>query len=129
MQTHFFPSRTMAFYMARLFLVRTFAVLAALVLVLQALDLLGESDKILAVAGNDNGDLWRYVSMRTPQIIQRFLPFSVLLGTLITMITLNQNSEVISMKASGRSKLWTGTVCTVGWCAPKTSARTAAASA
>jgi ABC-type nitrate/sulfonate/bicarbonate transport system permease component len=33
MQTHFFPSRTMAFYMARLFLVRTFAVLAALVLV------------------------------------------------------------------------------------------------
>ena len=36
MQTHFFPSRTMAFYMARLFLVRTFAVLAALVLVLQA---------------------------------------------------------------------------------------------
>ena len=103
MQTHFFPSRTMAFYMARLFLVRTFAVLAALVLVLQALDLLGESDKILAVAGNDNGDLWRYVSMRTPQIIQRFLPFSVLLGTLITMITLNQNSEVISMKASGLS--------------------------
>ena len=78
MQTHFFPSRTMAFYMARLFLVRTFAVLAALVLVLQALDLLGESDKILAVAGNDNGDLWRYLSMRTPQIIQRFLPFSVL---------------------------------------------------
>jgi len=103
MQTHFFPSRTMAFYMARLFLVRTFAVLAALVLVLQALDLLGESDKILAVAGNDNGDLWRYVSMRTPQIIQRFLPFSVLLGTLITMITLNQNSEVVSMKASGLS--------------------------
>ena len=103
MQTQFFPSRTMALYMARLFLVRSFAVLAALVLVLQALDLLGESDKILAVAGNDNGDLWRYVSMRTPQIIQRFLPFSVLLGTLITMVTLNQNSEVVSMKASGLS--------------------------
>jgi len=103
MQTQFFPSRTMAFYMARMFLVRSLAVLAALVLVLQALDLLGESEKILAVAGNDNGDLWRYVSMRTPQIIQRFLPFSILLGTLITMVTLNQNSEVISMKASGLS--------------------------
>ncbi|MFM7029403.1 MAG: LPS export ABC transporter permease LptG [Chakrabartia sp.] len=103
MQTQFFPSRTMAIYMARTFLVRTLAVLAALVIVLQALDLLGESEKILAAAGNDNGDLWRYVSMRTPQIIQRFLPFSVLLGTLITMVTLNQNSEVISMKASGLS--------------------------
>ena len=103
MQTQFFPSRTMAFYMAKMFLVRTLAVLAALVLVLQALDLLGEADKILAAPGNDNADLWRYVLMRTPQIIQRFLPFSVLLGTLITMVTLNQNSEVISMKASGLS--------------------------
>jgi lipopolysaccharide export system permease protein len=103
MQTQFFPSRTMAIYVARTFLVRSLAVLAALVIVLQALDLLGESEKILAAAGNDNADLWRYVSMRTPQIIQRFLPFSVLLGTLITMVTLNQNSEVISMKAAGLS--------------------------
>lgn len=103
MSAQFFPSRTMSFYMARLFLVRSAAVLAALVLVLQALDLLGESGKILAAAGNDNGDVWRYVSMRMPQIIQRFLPFSVLLGTLITMVTLNQNSEVVSMKASGLS--------------------------
>ena len=103
MQTQFFPSRTMSFYMARMFLVRTLAVLAALVLVLQALDLLGEADKILAAPGNGQAELWRYVSMRTPQIIQRFLPFSVLLGTLITMVTLNQNSEVISMKASGLS--------------------------
>lgn len=103
MQTQFFPSRTMAIYVARTFLVRSLAVLAALVIVLQALDLLGESEKILAAAGNDNGDLWRYVSMRTPQIIQRFLPFSILLGTLITMVTLNQNSEVISMKAAGLS--------------------------
>ena len=103
MQTRFLPSRTMSIYMARMFLVRTLAVLAALVLVLQALDLLGEADKILAAPGNDNADLWRYVSMRTPQIIQRFLPFSVLLGTLVTMVTLNQNSEVISMKASGLS--------------------------
>lgn len=103
MQTQFFPSRTVAFYMARMFLVRTFAVLAALVLVLQALDLLGEADKILAAPGNGEAELWRYISMRTPQIIQRFLPFSVLLGTLITMVTLNQNSEVISMKASGLS--------------------------
>ena len=35
----------------------------------------------------------------------------------------------ISIKASGRSRLLTGTVSTVGWCAPNTSARTAAASA
>lgn len=103
MQLQFFPSKTMAFYMAKMFLVRTFAVLAMLVLVLQTLDLLGESGKILAYPGNGDAELWRYIGLRVPQIIDRFLPFSVLLGTLITLATLNQNSEVISMKAAGLS--------------------------
>jgi len=102
-QLSFFPSRTMALYVGRLFLVRTFAILFALVLILQTLDLLGESGKILAVAGNSDSDVWRYVGMRIPQIIETFLPFSVLLGTILTLITLNQNSEVISMKGAGMS--------------------------
>lgn len=100
---HFFPSRRIALYMARMFVVRSFAVLAALVLVLQTLDLLGESGKILAQPGNGDAQLWYYVSLRFPQLIARFLPFSVLLGTLITLATLNQHSEVISMKAAGIS--------------------------
>ncbi|HEV7341535.1 MAG TPA: LPS export ABC transporter permease LptG [Sphingopyxis sp.] len=102
-QLHFFPSRTMALYVGRLFLVRSFSILFALVLILQTLDLLGESGKILAVAGNSDSDVWRYVGMRLPQIIETFLPFSVLLGTILTLITLNQNSEVVAMKASGMS--------------------------
>jgi len=99
----FFPSRTVTIYMAKLFLTRSFAVLALLVLVLQALDLLGESDKILAHPGNGQAQILHYVSLRVPAIIQRFLPFSVLLGTLIAFMTLNQNSEVIAMKAAGLS--------------------------
>jgi lipopolysaccharide export system permease protein len=103
MQLQFFPSRQIGWYMARLFLVRTLAVLFMLVLVLQTLDLLGESGKILSAAGNDQGDLLRYIAMRAPQIIARFLPFSVLLATLITFATLSQNSEVVAMKAAGLS--------------------------
>jgi lipopolysaccharide export system permease protein len=99
----FFPSRTVTWYMAKLFLTRSLAVLAMLVLVLQALDLLSESDKILSVPGNGQAQLLTYISLRTPEIIQRFLPFSVLLGTLIAFMSLNQNSEVIAMKASGLS--------------------------
>lgn len=100
---HFFPSRNITWYMARLFVIRSLAVLAMLVLVLMTLDLLGESGKILSVPGNDQGDVLRYVSMRAPQIIARFLPFAVLLGTLITFAALSQNSEVIAMKAAGLS--------------------------
>jgi lipopolysaccharide export system permease protein len=99
----FFPSRRIALYMAKLFLVRSLAVLAGLVIILQTLDLLGESGKILAVAGNGDSEVWRYVSLRLPQLISRFLPFSVLLGTLIALAGLNQNSEIISMKAAGIS--------------------------
>jgi lipopolysaccharide export system permease protein len=99
----FFPSRTLTFYMAKMFAVRVFAVLAILVIVLQVLDLLGESDAILRHPGNGQAEIWTYVTMRLPGIIQRFLPFCVLLGTIITLASLNQNSEVISMKAAGLS--------------------------
>ncbi len=100
---HFFPSRNITQYMAKLFVTRSLAVLAMLVLVLMTLDLLGESGKILSVAGNTQGDVLTYIGMRAPQIIARFLPFSVLLGTIITFTTLSQNSEVVAMKAAGLS--------------------------
>ena len=79
---HFFPSRRISVYMAKLFVTRSLAVLAMLVLILMTLDLLGESGKILSVPGNNQGDVLSYIGMRAPQIIARFLPFSVLLGTL-----------------------------------------------
>lgn len=100
---HFFPSKRIAFYMARLFLTRSLAVLVALVGILMMLDLLGNSGKILAHAGNGDAELWRYVGLRLPQLIARFLPFSALLGALITLAGLNQNSEIVSMKAAGIS--------------------------
>src|SRR6218665_3706627 len=103
MQLEFFPSRTLTAYLARLFVVRVLAVLLMLVLVLQTLDLLGESGKILAAPGNGQEQLWTYVSLRAPQLVARFLPYSVLLATIITLATLNQNSEVIAMKAAGLS--------------------------
>ena len=62
--TGFFPSRSLGWYVARMFLLRSFIILAMLVLVLQTLDLLGESGKILAVQGNTDADVWRYAAMR-----------------------------------------------------------------
>lgn len=103
MQLDFFPSRTLTFYLSQMFIVRILAVLVMLVLVLMMLDLLSTSGEILAVEGNGEAQLWTYVGLRVPQLISRFLPYSVLLATIITLVTLNQNSEVISMKAAGLS--------------------------
>jgi lipopolysaccharide export system permease protein len=99
----FFPSRRIALYMTRLFLVRSAAVLVALVGILMMLDLLGKTGQILSHPGNGDAEIWRYVGLRLPQLVARFLPFAVLLGTLITFAGLNQNSEIISMKAAGIS--------------------------
>lgn len=99
----FFPSRALAYYVGKAFLWRVVAMLAMLVLVLQTLDLLSEAGAVLSYPGNGDAELWRYVSLRMPQLVARFLPFAVLLGTLVTLATLNANSEVIAMKAAGLS--------------------------
>jgi len=103
MPLDFFPSRTLTLYLAKMFALRILAVLVMLVLVLMMLDLLSTSGEILAVPGNSEAELWLYSSLRVPLLIQRFLPYSVLLATIITLVTLNQNSEVIAMKAAGLS--------------------------
>ena len=99
----FLPSRQVALYMARLFVTRSLVVLVALVLVLMTLDLLGQSSKIVAVAGNSDADVWHYVALRLPTLVSFVLPFSMLLGSLIAFTSLNQHSEVVAMKAAGLS--------------------------
>jgi lipopolysaccharide export system permease protein len=99
----FFPSRRLAWYMVRLFVTRSFAVLLCLVLVLLSLDVLGESGKILAIPGNGQAEVWRYTVLRLPILFSQNLPRAVLLGTLIAFVGLNQNSEVVAMKAAGLS--------------------------
>ncbi|MEL6530176.1 MAG: LPS export ABC transporter permease LptG [Pseudomonadota bacterium] len=103
MQLDFFPSRTLTMYLAKMFIIRILAVLLMLVLVLLALDLLGSTGDILAPEGNGQAEIIKYASLRIPQLVARFLPYSVLLATLITLVTLNQNSEVVAMKAAGLS--------------------------
>jgi lipopolysaccharide export system permease protein len=100
---NFLPSRRLAAYTVWLYISRSLAVLLSLCIVLMMMNLLSESGKILAVQGNGEAELWRYVGYRFPQLIAFAFPFSFLLGALITFTTLNQNSEVVAMKASGVS--------------------------
>ncbi|WP_174297844.1 LPS export ABC transporter permease LptG [Sphingomonas bacterium] len=98
-----FPSPTIAVYMARMFMTRTFAIMAAVSMVLLVLAVLGESGHILAYRGNSDAEVWRYMELRAPQIVSFILPFSVLGGAILTFFTMNQNSEVIALKAAGLS--------------------------
>jgi lipopolysaccharide export system permease protein len=99
----FVPSRTIARYMVRMHLSRFFGILLGLTAILQMLDLLATSDEIMAAEGANWVSLLSYISMRAPQLISQFVPFTALLATLLTLATLNQHSEVVVMKASGLS--------------------------
>lgn len=99
----FVPSRTLARYMVRMHLSRFFGILIGLTVVLQMLDLLATADDIMAADGATWASIVSYVSMRSPQLISQFAPFTALLATLLTLATLNQSSEVTVMKASGLS--------------------------
>src|SRR5690606_28363871 len=97
------PSRTLPSSLGKVFRMRILGVLVLRVLVLMVRDLVGNTGKIRDHPGNGQPELLRYVSLRVPQLIARFLPYSVLLATVITLATFRQNSQVIAMKAAGLS--------------------------
>ena len=97
------PSRTIARYMVKMHLSRFLGILIGLTAVLQLLDLLAQSDDILAAEGATISSILSYVSLRIPQLVSQFTPFVALLATLLTLGTLNQHSEIIIMKAMGLS--------------------------
>jgi len=100
---YFLPSRTIWHYLARLFAIRFVVLSVGIAVALQGLDLMTQSDAILAVDGNGSAEIWRYIGLRFPDLLSRFLPFSALIAVLLTLAQLNQHSEVVVMKASGLS--------------------------
>ncbi|NOZ42089.1 MAG: LPS export ABC transporter permease LptG [Alphaproteobacteria bacterium] len=93
----------MDIYIAKLFAARYIVILIGLVATLQMLDLLSESDDILAGQGATYADLWRYVTLRTPTLLSLFSPFVALLSAIMCLAALNVHSEIVIMKASGWS--------------------------
>lgn len=98
-----FPSKTLARYVAKLFIARFLVFLIGLTGVLQVLDLMSTSDALMAPEGATFQSLVDYLALRIPQLASQFTPFAALLGAVATLATLNQHSEVIVMKGAGLS--------------------------
>ena len=94
---------TLSRYIALAFARYIAVVLLGLLAILQIMDVIGESNRILSVTGASEADLWLYVQLRLPILISQFLPFAVLLATLITCGTLAASSQVVIMRSSGLS--------------------------
>lgn len=93
----------MDIYLAKLFASRYIVILVGLVATLQMLDLLSESDDIMAGEGAVYSDLWHYVTLRTPTLLSLFSPFVALLASIMCLAGLNVHSEIVIMKSAGWS--------------------------
>jgi lipopolysaccharide export system permease protein len=90
-------------YLMKSFVGRFVALLAGLVIFLQTLDLLATANDILAGGGPPMGSLLRYVSLRSPSLIETVAPLAGLLGALTALLAMAKNSEILAMRAAGRS--------------------------
>ncbi len=92
-------------YLIKSFVVRFLALLFGLVIFLQTLDLLATANEVLAGGGPPAASLFRYVLLRSPSLIETVAPLAALLGALTAFVVLATNSEIIAMRAAGRSVL------------------------
>lgn len=89
----------------RAFLARFVGLLLGLVLFLQTLDLLANANEVLAGGAAPIDALVQYVLLRAPSLIETVAPLAGLLGALTALVTMAKNSEVLAMRAAGRSVL------------------------
>ena len=92
-------------YLIRAFVGRFVMLLVGLVLFLQTLDVLAQANEVLGGGGEPAASLIRYVSLRMPSLIETVAPLSALLGALTAMVGMATNSEILAMRAAGRSVL------------------------
>ena len=90
-------------YVGQMFVTRFLGLLIFFVILLQMLDLLNNSTEIYAAEGADWRSIVKYISLRSPQIANQFIPFAALLGIVFTLTALNNRSEITIMRAAGMS--------------------------
>lgn len=93
----------LALYIARTFAAQIALVLAALLTLVLTVDVLGESNALLAQGGAGGAPIWTYLTLRLPVLGVLFAPFAILLAALTTVATLAYTGQVVAMKASGLS--------------------------
>lgn len=92
-------------YLMKAFLGRFAMLLVGLVLFLQTLDLLATANEVLAGGGDPLPSLARYVMLRMPSLAETVAPLATLLGALTAMVGMATTSEILAMRAAGRSVL------------------------
>ena len=90
-------------YLMRAYITRFLLLMVGLVFFLQTLDLLGQATEVLKGGGPPMWSLLRYIALRLPALIETVAPLAGLLGALTALVGMAKNSEILAMRAAGRS--------------------------
>lgn len=93
---------TGARYLSRIFLSRFGLLLLAFLVLFEIFDMMASGDEIIS-RNHSVLALFLYAALRVPEIVAQSLPFSVLLGALLTLAGLAQNNEIVVLKSVGIS--------------------------
>jgi lipopolysaccharide export system permease protein len=94
------------YYLVRLFLARFLLVIAVLSILAGMLDVVANADDILAATGSGPFSLFRYAGLRFPEIVTNLIPLSVLLGVMLTYVSLMHHNEMPALKSAGMSQFY-----------------------
>ena len=89
----------------RMVVTRFLMILFGLSLFIVTLDAMTYANDILALKNNDVNAILIYAALRLPSIMSSFLPFCVLLGTLLALMELSYRNEMTAIWGAGQSPL------------------------
>ncbi len=95
------PPPSLALYLGRTLGTRILAVMLALTALVQLMDILDVSSRLIQGAGMSS--LLTYSALRISMVLERVLPLSVLIGAAIGFLGLGQNNEITMLRAAGVS--------------------------
>jgi len=95
--------RTLAFYLAWRFAAWTLGAAAAIVALLQMVDLFDRADAFVA-RGMGAGEILHYCWLRLPALLLQALPAAALAGAMTVFIALGRSREMVAIRAAGISQ-------------------------
>ena len=94
---------TIGWMLTRMIVIRFLGILFGITIFVLTLEIISYANEILALDKGSSSIIFKYMLMRAPSTLATFLPISVLLGLLLTLMELSYRNEITAIWTSGAS--------------------------
>ena len=94
---------TIGWMLTRMIVIRFLGILFGIAIFVLTLEVISYAKEILALDKGSSSIMFRYMLLRAPSTLATFLPMSVLLALLLTLMELSYRNEITAIWAAGAS--------------------------